>query len=334
MLVYPVAIRGEAGLIDMQAVPVQQPFHNAELAFRALLAARAKRAGDRSICGGIGIDPSGASIEVESGDPRCVLVVGGDGWDAAEQVSSEARAVLELYLPVVNGRPDGQAGPTIAHLGQSLDGQIATRSGDSYYVTGTANLLHLHRMRALCDAVVVGAGTVLADDPQLTVRRTDGAHPVRVVLDPRRRLGVDHRVFADAAAPTLLVAAESRVAPGERHGQAEVIGIAERDGRIALDALLAELHRRGLRGVFVEGGGTTVSRFLEADLLDRLQIAIAPLVIGAGRPGLALPGRERIGDCLRAAHRLFRMGGDVLIDCDLRRPPPAVSPEPGLERVY
>lgn len=266
---------------------------------------------------GIGVDESGNATTVPADDPRCMLVRDDGGWRVADRAPAESRAVLDLYLPV---RCHSGA-MTVAHLGQSLDGQIATASGDSFYVTGAANLLHLQRMRALCDAVVVGAGTVAADDPRLTVRLAAGGQPVRVVLDPRRRLRADRRVFSDDAAPTLLIADEALADDGERHGQAEVVGIAARDGRLVLAALLDELHRRVLRTVFVEGGGTTVSRFLEAKQLDRLQIAVAPLVIGCGRPGLHLPGQVRIGDCLRMAHRVFRMGDDVLIDCDLRRPP-------------
>ena len=85
------------------------------------------------------------------------------------------------------------------------------------------------------------------------------------------------------------------------------------------------LRERGLKSVFVEGGGSTVSRFLEAGLLDRLHVAIAPLVLGAGRPGLTLPARERIAECLRPAHRVFTMGGDVLFDCDLRAAAPVAE---------
>jgi riboflavin-specific deaminase-like protein len=239
---------------------------------------------------------------------------------------------LDLYGPLCMAGPGRPL--TIAHLGQSLDGQIATASGDSYYVTGPDNVRHLHRLRALAAAVIVGAGTVARDDPKLTVRHVEGANPVRVILDPRARLRADHRVFTDGAAPTLVVhAAGLRAKPP---GNAEVLGVPAEGERLRLDALLEKLHERGLWSVFVEGGGATVSSFLQAGALDRLHIAIAPLVTGSGRPGLALPARDKIADCLRPAHRVFAMGGDVLFDCDLRAAPASAAAEAAeeLHRVF
>ena len=106
-----------------------------------------------------------------------------------------AHALIDLYLPICSATT--QHPITVGHLGQSLDGFIATHSGDSQFVTGQENILHLHRMRALCDAIVVGAGTVAADDPQLTTRHVSGPSPLRVVLDPMRRLGEHYKVFRD-----------------------------------------------------------------------------------------------------------------------------------------
>jgi riboflavin-specific deaminase-like protein len=190
-------------------------------------------------------------------------------------------------------------------------------------------------MRALCRAIVVGAETISLDNPRLTVRRVAGPNPLRVILDPRRRLGAEFRVFADDGAPTLLICAEDRCEPDERrHGSAEIVGIPAPAGRLALDRLLAELHGRGIHSVFVEGGGATVSHFLQADLLDRLQVAVAPLVTGHGRPGIRLVARHHLSDCLRPAHRLFRMGGDMLFDCDLRSPASGTDVDPPFARVF
>lgn len=223
-----------------------------------------------------------------------------------------AQALLDLLRPFAEASPGRTY--VLAHLGQSLDGQIATAAGDSHYVNGAENLVHLHRLRALADAVVVGVGTVVADDPRLTTRRVPGPSPVRVVLDPRARLGPDRRVLCDGAAPTLVV----RPPGGPRApGDAETIEVPVHDGRLDLEALLAALAARGLHAILVEGGGMTVSAFLAAGLVDRLHLAVAPLLLGPGRPGVTVPAVARLGDALRPPCRTCQMGPDVLFDCDL-----------------
>jgi diaminohydroxyphosphoribosylaminopyrimidine deaminase / 5-amino-6-(5-phosphoribosylamino)uracil reductase len=241
------------------------------------------------------------------------------GWAALGVSRPELAALCDLYLPICSAT--AEAPLAVGHLGQSIDGYIATGSGDSYYVTGPENIVHLHRMRALCDAVVVGAATIRDDDPRLTARLAEGENPVRVVLDPARRLERTRSVFVDGAAPTLLVCDEARIDAGEdRVGEAELVGVPCLAGRLDLAAVVSRLRARGLNAIFIEGGGLTVSGFLEAGLLDRLHVAIAPLVIGRGRPGLRLPASEPLAACLRPAHRAFAMGADVLFDCDLRVP--------------
>jgi diaminohydroxyphosphoribosylaminopyrimidine deaminase / 5-amino-6-(5-phosphoribosylamino)uracil reductase len=222
--------------------------------------------------------------------------------------------LLALYLPLAQ-RAREQSW-VIAHLGQSLDGRIATTAGASRWVTGEADLLHTHRMRALADAVLVGAGTVRHDDPQLTVRRCPGANPVRVVIDSERRLAATHRVFQDAAAPTLVLAAADRVRHGERLGLAEVIALPRGpDGGLAPKDIRAALAERGLGLLFIEGGGVTISRFLMAGALDRLQLTVAPVILGSGRPSLSLPEIAEPCQGLRPRLRRFAVGEDMLYEC-------------------
>ena len=257
-----------------------------------------------------------AGLEIGFADTGPLLKITGNGvWSAGPPISTAAAELLDLYLPIAlacRARPC-----TVAHLGQSLDGRIATLNGASCHINGPENLTHLHRMRALCDAIIVGASTVECDNPQLTTRRVTGPHPARVILDPRRRLSAEYRLFDDGAAPTLLVCAEA-LTDEPALGQAQVIGAPVYGSRLRLADVVRCLHARGLFGLFVEGGGLTVSAFLEAGLLERLHITIAPLIIGSGRPGLTLPTIADLSQGLRPAHRRYAMGEDVLFDCRLR----------------
>jgi riboflavin-specific deaminase-like protein len=251
----------------------------------------------------------------------------GAGWRSLLPPADSRAPMVDLYLPLCSATTRRPI--TIGHLGQSLDGFIATPTGDSQFVTGQENILHLHRMRALSDAVVVGAGTAAADNPQLTTRLVEGPNALRVVFDPTRRLSPDLRVFTDGAAPTLYVCGRSRLKAGEaQFGDADVVAFDDAVQGHEVEQVTAVLRERGCARIFVEGGGVTVSAFLEANLLDRLHVAVAPLLIGDGRPAIRLAPHANLRDCRRPAYRVFRMGGDVLFDCDLRATsaPPA-APE-------
>ncbi|MCH2393875.1 RibD family protein [Oceanibaculum sp.] len=200
----------------------------------------------------------------------------------------------------------------LAHLGQSLDGRIATASGKSHYVTGQENIVHLHRLRALADCVLVGAGTVAADDPALTVRYVPGRNPVRAVIDPMGRLPRDRRIFTDGEVRTLVLT-------GTVDGPGERFVLPARPEGIAPADILSALRGLGLSRIFIEGGGRTVSGFLQAGLLDRLQIAVAPMLIGSGVPAITLPVIDSLDSALRPPCRIHPMGADVLFDFDLRK---------------
>lgn len=238
--------------------------------------------------------------------------VDADGHERRPSSRPPPTELIDQYLPLCRECPERFV---VGHLGQSLDGRIATANGASFWVTGPEDIVHNHRMRALFDAVVVGAGTVRHDDPRLTVRRVAGRNPVRVILDPGRRLDARYHVFTDGEAPTLLFCDAACAPAGERLGRAEVVGVAMDDGCLNPRAVLDELAARGLGRVFVEGGGITVSRFLAAGCLHRLQITVAPLIIGSGRPSITLPEIDRLSAGLRPPMRFFRLGDDVLFEC-------------------
>lgn len=247
------------------------------------------------------------------------LVYGADQrWQVGKDVAPEMQVMFDLYLSVLGTHrcPD----VVVGHLGQSIDARIATTTGDAFFVTGEENRKHLHRMRALSHAVIVGAQTVITDNPQLTTRAVPGLHPVRVVIDPSARVPDDIGLLQDGTAATWLLH-DAQYFPQDAidGGSARRIPLASVDGRLLSENIVSELAQRGLRRLFVEGGGVTVSGFLNANCLHQLQIAVAPLLVGEGRPALQIPGVPLMRSALRPPYKLYRMGEDVLWDFDVRK---------------
>jgi diaminohydroxyphosphoribosylaminopyrimidine deaminase/5-amino-6-(5-phosphoribosylamino)uracil reductase len=203
----------------------------------------------------------------------------------------------------------------VAQLGQSLDGRIATLTGASKYINGTGALDHLHRLRAQVDAVIVGVGTICADDPQLTVRRCAGAHPVRVVLDPAGRMPTGAKCLTDGDGAVLVIVASGASAPAG----AEAVELPCGPGGFAPAAILAALAARGLSRVLV-GGADTLARFIDAGAVDLLHVLVAPMILGSGKPGFSLAPIDTLDEAMRprASVHMFD-DGDVLFACDLRR---------------
>lgn len=227
----------------------------------------------------------------------------------------------EMFGPLRTGKIDPLV--VVGQVGQSLDGRIATTTGSSRYINGSAGLAHLHRLRALVDAVVVGVASAIADDPRLTVRYVVGPDPARVVIDPRGRLPRTARLFADDGARRIVVIAEG--ARCEIPG-VEVLALPARDGRIAPAAILAGLAETGLRRVLIEGGPDTLSRFLAAGCLDRLHVIVAPIILGDGPAGFSLGPIERLDQALRPPMQIHPLGGEVLFDCDFSAQRAPVGP--------
>jgi riboflavin-specific deaminase-like protein len=288
---------------------------DAETAWKALLIAR-----DRWRIG----SPA-APVRLSANEATLLELSPDRTWQSfGNAVHADAALLLNRYLPLLAPQL------VIGQLGQSLDGRIATANGHSHYVTGPESLVHLHRLRALVDAVVVGAGTVLADDPQLTVRHCPGPNPLRVVLDPLRKLPLQRRLFCDGQAPTLVLASIPALAPDPEAapnpdpdpaaGRTEtaLLSVSDDGSGFAPAAVLSLLAARGAQRILVEGGGITVSRFLAAGALDRLHVVVAPMLIGSGRPGLSLPAIDHLDQALRPAHRRESLGEDVLYELQLR----------------
>jgi riboflavin-specific deaminase-like protein len=212
--------------------------------------------------------------------------------------------------------PARGSGPfVIAQLGQSLDGRIATPTGDSRWINGPDALDHLHRLRAAVDAVVVGVGTVVADNPRLDVRRVPGASPARVVIDPGGRTPRDALFFrADGVRRIVVTSAVAGWPDG-----AEIVHLArDPTGALAPQAILAALGALGFRRILIEGGAGTISRFIDAGAVDRLHLLVGQVIIGSGQTGLMLNPIGRLTEARRPRVGVHPFAdGDVLFDCDL-----------------
>lgn len=263
---------------------------------------------------GVALDAAGR-LSRDGEDPWVVARDTGDrGWEPVAAVAPGARRLLDLFFGLCTGPRAPRL--CVAHLAQSLDGRVATDSGASRFITGDEDLRHTHRLRALFDAVVVGVQTVVADDPALTTRRVAGGNPARVVLDPSGRLPARARVLHDAAAPTVVVRGQDAPALDAR-GHVSELRLPAAAGCFDVAELVGALAARGLGRLFVEGGGVTVSRMLSAGALHRLQVAVAPIVIGSGSPSFSLPPVSGLEDALQVRPRRFDLGDDVLFDCEL-----------------
>jgi riboflavin-specific deaminase-like protein len=232
------------------------------------------------------------------------------GEPCAADADPVATAMFGLYGPIA--RPE-KTPFVIGQMGQSLDGFIATTTGASHYINGPESLVHLHRLRALCDTVIVGWRTVEADDPQLTVRSAAGENPLRVVIDIEGRLPAAHRAFEDSSGALRLTGAGVASLEGVTSAAVPTTGT-----RADPKAVIDLLARRGCKRILIEGGGALVSNFLCAGLLDRLHLSVAPLILGDGRRGIVLPPAASLETALRPASRQYHMGTDVLFDLDLR----------------
>ena len=252
----------------------------------------------------------------------------GDGWlDVYPDVEPDAdplfratvplppsvKRLLDLYLPLCIGETSQDL--VMGHLAQSLDGQIATSTGASCFITGQEDLVHTHRLRALFDVVLVGRGTITSDNPRLTTRLVPGRNPSRVVIDPGLRAPAERHVFRDGAAPTLLVCAQGKRNGRKVDAHVEILEIPVSGEVLSPAAIVRQLKARGLRRIFVEGGGVTVSRFFEAGLLGRVHVTISPVFLGQGRPGLVMPKIDQLDQATRPHVRRFMLGEDTLFDC-------------------
>jgi GTP cyclohydrolase II len=217
-------------------------------------------------------------------------------------------------------RPRAERPHVVLKYAQTLDGRIATRTGDAKWISGERERQVAHAMRAGCDAVLVGANTLLQDDPQLTVRMVPGASPLRVVLDSTLRTPLTAKVLSDDAATVIVCRPDAD--PARRRALAST-GVTVRDvppgpDGLRIDSMLALLRSLGVASLLVEGGGRVITSMLRAAAVDRVVVSLSPTIIGAGVEAVGSLGVDRVADGIRLVNRsVFLAGEDVLLGFDV-----------------
>lgn len=193
----------------------------------------------------------------------------------------------------------------IAHFAQTLDGRIATENGNSKWIGNQENLVHAHRMRALCDGVLIGSGTLKRDNPKLNVRHVSGKNPSKIVVG-----NGDHDYTSlQGEAKVFNIHSESNV---ENNG-VEMILVDEKDGILNCGTMLKRLFENGINTIYIEGGSYTSSTFLNQNVLDIIQLHIAPIIAGTGIPGFSLTPIKSLDEAITfESFEYFRIGDEMM----------------------
>jgi diaminohydroxyphosphoribosylaminopyrimidine deaminase/5-amino-6-(5-phosphoribosylamino)uracil reductase len=231
-------------------------------------------------------------------------------------LEDECRALNEAHFKLM------ETGLPLVTLkfAQTLDGRIAAATGSSKWLSSPPALRLAHRLRSRSDAVMVGVGTVLADDPELTVRLVKGRSPTRIILDSKLRLPLDAKVLTDQkTAPTIIAttpaANDEKLAALREKGIEVLVVAAETPGRIDLARLLRTLGERSISSVLVEGGSETITSLLARRLADRFVAIVAPKIMGRGIETVGELGVNDVDEAVKLTFtRTYRVGGDLVVE--------------------
>lgn len=227
----------------------------------------------------------------------------------------ESLAFLELYLPYCLApiRARQMLRPfSVSHFAQSLDGRIATSNGNSQWIGNDENLTHAHRMRSLCDAVLIGSRTLVKDSPALTVRHVKGTDPVKIVIGSKA-YNFDS-LLKGGGELLYLTSLSSHRGPGVSR-----INIRRKGDTLDCGEIMHTLYEKGIYSVYIEGGGYTTSQFLKARLIDIVQLHIAPIIMGSGTAGFILPRFDSLDESVQFSRfRFYQQGANILFSGNVR----------------
>jgi diaminohydroxyphosphoribosylaminopyrimidine deaminase/5-amino-6-(5-phosphoribosylamino)uracil reductase len=231
-------------------------------------------------------------------------------------LDTECRQLNEHYFKFIK---TGIPYVTVKYA-QTLDGRIATKTGDSQWISCEESRKYVHVLRSTNDCVMVGAGTVTADNPQLTVRHVKGKNPLRIIVDSKLRIPIKSSVLTDDNLHLTIITTTSK-APARKITTIKKLGAEvlvvkkERNGRVSLSSLLKELGKKKIMSVLVEGGSEIITSLLKANLVDKMIIPIAPMIIGKGLEAIGDLNINKMKDAIKfSSFKTIKKGDDIIFE--------------------
>ena len=224
-------------------------------------------------------------------------------------VNKDIGELFDIFLPIIFNQTKSPY--IIGHLAQSLDGFIATNSGESRYISCKQNIEHIHRIRAISDVILVGSKTIILDNPRLTTRLVKGNNPMRLILDPRNKLKGTEKVFKNSDKNSFSV-----IGVNQKRTDKNTFRLPMSRNKFKLNDLIGLFEKLNKKIIFIEGGGYTISGFYKNNLLNRLHLCLSPTVIGQGKNSFLIETKKSIKDFQNHNIKYYKMGKDILCDIE------------------
>ncbi|MBS82894.1 MAG: hypothetical protein CMD65_02035 [Gammaproteobacteria bacterium] len=215
--------------------------------------------------------------------------------------------LFDIYLPIILNKKKGPY--FIGHLAQTLDGFIATKTGESKYISDKENLEHIHRLRALADIIVVGSRTILLDNPKLTTRLVKGTNPIRVILDPNNKLVNNKNKYRCVNKNSIILCSNSK-----KNNFYSSVDLPIKNNHFLVKDIKLIFKKFNKKIIYIEGGGKTISFFYKNNILDRMHLCISPSILGNGKSSFIINKNSKIDFFRNLNTEFFKMGRDILYD--------------------
>jgi diaminohydroxyphosphoribosylaminopyrimidine deaminase/5-amino-6-(5-phosphoribosylamino)uracil reductase len=230
----------------------------------------------------------------------------------SDSIRKNVKKIFELYLPYIIVNKNAEVPFSFVHIAQTIDGKIATASGKSKWIGNQENLVHAHRIRALVDAILVGANTFKLDKPRLDVRHVKGDNPIKIII-ANSKLDLDCLSIGET-----ILFSNNEIEYQSLPENTEAICIEQDGNTIITTDVLKVLKQKGIHSLLIEGGSQTIRKFIEDKSIDRIEFHIAPMIFGSGKSGIELSEIDNLDESIPLQNpTLFKMGNALMIVSNL-----------------